>query len=58
MTKQFLVTAIQKTRVTYRVPANSEEEATNKIENPDRTFEILQEEYEDLDSIVHVEEDI
>ena len=54
--KEFLVTTIDQVRTTYVVPAENEEEARRKIENPEEGYMITDEEFVDLDHIEEVKE--
>lgn len=58
--KEYLVTAIEKILTTYTVPADSEEEAREKIANrePNDGIVMSQEEYYDLDYITEVVENV
>lgn len=56
--KEYLVTTIDRVRTIYVVPANSEEEAREKIEHQDQSYQIDQEEFYDRESIESVEENI
>lgn len=58
MSKEYLVTTIDKVRTIYVVPAESEEEARQKIEHPDQSYDISHQEFYDLDQIVEVEENV
>ena len=58
MQKDYLVTVIESHRKTYRVPAKSQEEARNKIENADRTYDEVYGEYNDLERVEGVEEEL
>lgn len=54
--KEYLVTTIDRIRTTYLVPANSEEEARTKIEEPEESYTVIQEEFYELDRIEEIEE--
>lgn len=54
--KEYLVTTIDKVRTTYLVPAKSEEEARKNVEEPERSYTVIQEEFYDLDSIEEIKE--
>lgn len=54
--KEYLVVTIDRVRTTYVVPADSEEEARQKIEHPEESYRIEQQEFHDLDRIESVEE--
>lgn len=56
--KDFLITVIETQRRIYRVPAIDEAEARNKIENIDQTYQLISDEYNDLESIGSIEEDV
>lgn len=55
--KDYIVTVDEIIRTEYRVSAKDEEEARNVIENRERSYEIISENYHDMDRIVEVEED-
>ena len=56
MSKEYLVTTIDRVRTIYVVPADSEEDARRKIEHPEQSYQIEQQEFYDLDSIEEVVE--
>lgn len=55
VSKEYLVTTIDKVRTTYIVPAESEEEARRKIEHPEESYKIDTEEFYELDRIEEVQ---
>lgn len=53
--KQYEVIAIESIRTGYLVTAESEEQARDLIEHPERSYQKTFEEYHDLESIESVE---
>ncbi len=51
MSKEYLVTAYEIMRVVYAVPADSPEEAYQKIEDNEESYPVVSEEYHDRDDI-------
>lgn len=54
MSKEYLVTTIDRIRTVYVVPAESETEARAKIENFEESYHISSQEFYDLERIEEV----